>query len=48
MTIKLIPLALNELLDRPLIVSSKFALASFRFATCDSAVLFSRSVSNYN
>jgi hypothetical protein len=43
---KLIPLRLNELLDRPLILSFNSTLAFVLLVTCDSAILFSRSVSN--
>ena len=46
MTSELIPLALNELLDRPSIVSFNSALAFLILVACDSAILFSRSVSN--
>jgi hypothetical protein len=42
----LFALRLNELLDRPLIVSLNSALAFLILATRDSTILFTRSVSN--
>jgi hypothetical protein len=40
MTSKLIPLALNELLDRPLSLSFNSALAFLIFVTCDLTLYF--------